>query len=151
MKPFENIEEIIKFAIDSEQEAYDFYTSLAHKTSSIQMKDIFLGYALEEAGHKKKLESIQQSRQFVAQSEKIQNLKIADYIVEIEPGPDMTYQEALIVAMKKEKAAFKLYSDLADLSTDNLLKSLFHTLAQEEAKHKLRFELEYDDIILKDN
>ena len=30
-------------------------------------------------------------------------------------------------------------------------KTLLQSLAQEEAKHKLRFEVEYDDVILKEN
>ena len=55
------------------------------------------------------------------------------------------------VAMKKEKAAFRLYTDLAASTDDADLKATLLLLAQEEAKHKLRFELEYDEQILKDN
>jgi rubrerythrin len=57
----------------------------------------------------------------------------------------MDYQDALIVAMKKEKAAFRLYMDLADFTGDEGLKALLVMMAQEEAKHKLRFEVEYDE------
>jgi rubrerythrin len=57
----------------------------------------------------------------------------------------------LILAMKKEKIAFRLYNDLASASTDEPSKKLFLMLAQEEAKHKLRFEVEYDSNILKEN
>jgi len=53
--------------------------------------------------------------------------------------------------MKREKAAFKLYSDLAEQVGDQQTKDLFLSLAEEEAKHKLRFEVEYDEVILKDN
>ena len=53
--------------------------------------------------------------------------------------------------MKEEKAAFKLYSDLATKTTDSEFKQMFLMLAQEEAKHKLRFEIEYDDNILQEN
>jgi rubrerythrin len=60
----------------------------------------------------------------------------------------MGYQEALIVAMKKEKAAFKLYTDLAASTADERIKATFSALAQEEAKHKLRFEIEYDNLLL---
>ena len=49
--------------------------------------------------------------------------------------------------MKKEKAAFRLYQDLAGLVQDEKIKALFLSLAQEEAKHKLRFEVEYDDLL----
>ena len=47
-------------------------------------------------------------------------------------------------AMEKEKAAFKLYNDLAKLTSDKLLEKIFLSLAQEEAKHKLILEIEYD-------
>ena len=79
------------------------------------------------------------------------DLKMADYLVAGEVSGDMDYQQALIMAMKKEKAAFRLYSDLADRVADGALRTLFLGLAQEEAKHKLRFEVEYDDVILRDN
>jgi rubrerythrin len=63
----------------------------------------------------------------------------------------MDYQQALIVAMKKEKEAFRMYSDLASVAQSSELKDVLLGLAQEEAKHKLRFEVEYDDVILKEN
>ena len=63
----------------------------------------------------------------------------------------MSYQDALTLAMKKEKAAFRMYTVLADKATDPVVKTLFLKLAQEESKHKLRFEIEYDDYILKEN
>jgi rubrerythrin len=53
--------------------------------------------------------------------------------------------------MKAEKAAYKLYNDLASATDDAGLRETLLSLAQEEAKHKLRFELEYDEQILKDN
>ena len=69
----------------------------------------------------------------------------------LEPKTDISYQDALILAAKKEKAAFRLYTKLSDLAQDTELKQLFAALAQEEAKHKLRFEVEYDDFILEEN
>ena len=78
-------------------------------------------------------------------------MKIADYTVDVEPTPDMDYQAAITLAMKKEKKAFQLYIALAHLVDDATAQQMFTSLAQQEAKHKLRFELEYDDIVLKDN
>jgi len=53
--------------------------------------------------------------------------------------------------MKKEKAAFRMYNDLASKAKKPELKALFLNLAQEEAKHKLRFEVEYDEHFLPEN
>ena len=103
-------------------------------------------------GHKKKLEAIRGHEIVAVTDEKIQDLQIGDYLVEVSTSrDDLSYQEALIVAMKEEKAAFKLYSDLAARTDHSDLKKTFLLLAQEEAKHKLRFEIEYDDYVLKEN
>ncbi len=60
----------------------------------------------------------------------------------------MTYADVLLVAMNREKAAFRLYCDMAELMQKNEARDMFLVLAQEEAKHKLRFEIEYDDEVL---
>ncbi len=56
-----------------------------------------------------------------------------------------------VLAMKKEKAAFRLYLDLAAQVQSEDQKTLFLALAEEEARHKLRFELEYDKVVLREN
>ena len=67
----------------------------------------------------------------------------------IELACPMSHAE--IVAMQREKAAYRLYTDLANNIDDPEMKELFLGLAQEEAKHKLYFEVQYDDQILKHN
>lgn len=114
------------------------------------MQAAFEAFAAEELGHKMKLEGIKQTKA-IKPAQNVEDLQIADYVVEVEPGPDMEYQDALVLAMKKEKAAFRLYLDLAHQVADEEYKSLFLSLAQEEARHKLRFEIEYDEIVLKEN
>lgn len=148
---FETVDEILDFAINREQESIVLYERLANEARTPQMKSIFLQFADEERGHKQRLMNIKSSGQFkVSPTQQITDLKIADYLVDIREEDGLTYQAALILAMKKEKVAFKLYMDLAERTDDLLLKSLFENLAQEEAKHKLRFELEYDDL-MRDN
>lgn len=78
-------------------------------------------------------------------------LGLADYLVDAEPAEDMSYAEALVLAMKKEKAAFRLYTDLASAARGDALRDLFLSLAAEEARHKLRFEVEYDDHVMKED
>jgi len=151
MKQWKGIEEVLDFAIGSEEEAVQFYTRLAERAEKPWMRDIFEGFAREEEGHKAKLTAIKQGRGELPAPAKIQDLKIGDYLVDQKPDPELDYQQALILAMKKEKAAFRLYTDLAGVAPNEDLRKTFLALAQEEAKHKLRFEIEYDDNILKEN
>jgi rubrerythrin len=149
--PAGNLEEILDFAIAGEQEAHDFYLDLAKKVERPGMDGLFTQFAREELGHKKRLEGIKKGIASFAPSKKVVDLKIGDYLVEVDPSATLTYQNSLILAMKREKAAFHLYTDLAAQTDDAEAKQIFESLAQEEAKHKLRFEVEYDDMILTEN
>jgi len=151
MNEFNSINDVLDFAIGKEQEAVDFYNSMAAKLSNKAMKEAFEQFAREEMGHKAKLLDIQHSGVFSVASAPITDLKIADFTVAGSPSAEMTYQDALILAMNAEKSAFRLYSSLADRAPNAELKSVFLMLAQEEAKHKLRFEIEYDEYVLREN
>ncbi|MCP4569340.1 MAG: ferritin family protein [FCB group bacterium] len=145
------IEEILDFAIEQEQLASDFYTDLAGRMDKPNMKKVFEDFAQEEQGHKKKLLSVKTGKFSMPTRQKVQDLGIGDHLVQVELTADIDFQDALILAMKAEKAAFKLYAQLAEAADDEKAKALFQSLAQEEARHKLRFEIEYDDFAYQEN
>ena len=146
-----NVDEILDFAIGREQAAHDFYMDLATKMEQRGMKDIFVQFAGEELGHKAKLTAIKDGKRLLPHKDKVLNLKIAEYVVDVDPNEEIDYQKALILAMKREKASYKMYLDLSNSVDDEELQGTFLALAQEEARHKLRFEIEYDDYILAEN
>ncbi len=147
-----SVSEVLDFAIAREVEAIGFYRALAVQTDAPAMKKVFEDFAREEEGHQAKLEAVKRGEYSLAVGGgPAPGLGLAEYLVEGEPTPDMSYPDALILAMKKEKAAYKLYLDLAALAQEEATKKLFLALAGEEAKHKLRFEIEYDDRILKED
>jgi rubrerythrin len=148
---FESADEALDFAIQNEQESFEFYTDMAEKMERPGMSNIFKDFARQEMGHKAKLEAVKEGRLLLSADKHVQDLKIADYLVESPISPKLDYQDALVLAMKKEKAAFRLYTNLAEAASDENLKQTFQALAEEEAKHKLRVEMEYDDHILTDN
>ncbi len=151
MNTFNSINEILDFAMQSEQDAVDFYTSLAEKMQNEEMKDVFLQFAREEVRHKARLQKIKDEGLFDMEADKVRDLKIADYVVHTKTNEDMEYRDALVLAMKREKAAFKLYTNLSERTDQPKLKKVFQALAVEESKHKLRFELEYDDYVMREN
>jgi rubrerythrin len=151
VKSFETVNDALDFAIAEEQGAVAFYTELAGKTSQSGIRDLLLSFAEEEDGHRKKLLEIKSGKLLIAAESQVRDLKIADYMTDVEPSPEVTYQEALIIAMKKEKAAFIMYNDLAAAAPNTALREVFEGLAHEEANHKLRFEVEYDSEIMREN
>jgi rubrerythrin len=141
--------EIIRFAIDKEIEAFNFYTEASRNAKFSGGKELFLSLAKEEEGHRRVLEKLNIEKIADARIEKIPDLKISDYMVEVEMKPGLSYADTLRIAMKREEKSIKLYNDMKDSNTDEDLKKLFTLLANEEAKHKLRLEKIYDEEILK--
>jgi rubrerythrin len=152
MKEFTNINEILDFAMAREQGAVDFYTRLSSDVSNTEMKDIFIQFAKEEMGHKAFLQKVKREGSFEISQAKIADIKIADYLIPQEKDHEkMTYPEALVLAMRREKAAYDLYKKISASIEDPAYSTLFGSLAQEELKHKHRFETEYDDYLSRDN
>lgn len=147
----DTIEKILDFAITKEEEANAFYLDLARRMDKPHLKTIFEDFAREEQGHKQKLMGVKSGRLPMPSTDRVQDLRIGDHLVGVTAGKDSTFQDALIVAMKAEKAAFRLYTDLAEAADAPETKTLFLSLAQEEARHKLRFEIEYDQYTYKEN
>jgi len=145
---FRTIDDVLDFAIQREEAAAQLYESMAESVERPEMREALLEFAEEEKRHKKRLLKIKEGDLPAVSEEQIADLKIADYVELPDVNAKMDYPEALRFAMNSEKAAFKLYSDLAAISGPKIA-AVLRSLAQEEAKHKLRFELEYDDNVLR--
>ncbi len=144
-------DEIIRFAIDGEQEAVDAYTTASEMVTRVNVKEMLLGLARQEQMHKKKLESIDRERVADTAIVNVPDLRIADFMDDVTITADMGYQDILTVAMKREEKAHNLYTTLASNTEDAELRKVFELLAQEEAGHKLALEKEYDEHVLTEN
>ena len=149
MAQWKSADDVLSFAIGEEEAAIAFYSRLAKEANNPAMREAFQQFAGEEKAHREKLLAVKAGKALPLDSQQVLDLRIADYMDDIVPTPDMTYSDALALAMKKEKVAFRLYTYFAAVAKDQTLKTLFLTLAQEEARHKLRFEIEYDDLMAK--
>ena len=145
---FANVDEILDYAIAREEEAAALYTDLAWRVERPGMRAAFLEFAKEEQGHKLHLESIKAGQLPALTVREVQGLGIAESLDAPEASDTMTYAESLAFVIKAEQAAHELYTSLAEATDDPNLAAVFSALASEEAKHKRRFELEYDEVVL---
>jgi len=144
MVEFESDEEILELAIAREEDANKFYLALAARAQADEMRKVFEDLAGEELEHKAKLElEVIKSGRVVTATEE---LDIGDEraIGITESDIDMDYKDMLIMAMQKEESSFRLYVDLAARVTSEDARETLLALAEEEVKHKLRFETEYE-------
>ena len=143
MKTFTSFGEVMDFAVDREAEAVDFYRMLADFVEKPGMAEMLSGLASQESDHKAKLAAMKAER-IVVDEKEVGDLGITDHVEDVKPYPKMNYVDLLVVGMKKEELSRKLYADLASIAQTQELRDIFLRLAQEEAEHKVRFELEYD-------
>jgi len=145
------VDEILDYAIDQEQQASDFYAEVAQSAETAGMKKILMDFSAEEKRHKEILLAVKGGERELTPEQEVLDLKISDYLVEVEATEKISYQDALIIAMKRERAAYELYTDMAAKVPQGHLQEVLEGLAKEEAKHKLFFEAEYDERVLMDN
>lgn len=146
---FGSIDEILSFAIEKENEAADFYKKHAAEASRASLKETLVSFAKEEEKHAALLSDIAGNKEKIDSYEfkEITDLKISDYMVEMEYEEGMPMPEILKLAMKREEKAVKLYQTLADQTDVEDAKKVFLMLVQEEKKHKLGLESMYDDYL----
>ena len=143
-----NFRDILEFAISREQKAIDSYGILSELAKSPGLKELLLELQEEEKKHKSLLEGITDQKIAEFKIKEVPDLKISDYLTEETPSEDMTFQDLLIFAAKKEQEAVELYSNLEENAEDDELIKLFQFLIQQEKIHKLKLEKEYDEHVL---
>jgi rubrerythrin len=150
---FENLKDIIDFAIEREKEAAEFYDDVSEKEFFAGSREMLKEFAAEERKHQAMLEKFLKEGPDRSVAEYklkwITDIKRSNYVVDIEYQEGMVYNELLMLAMKREEKALALYNELEQKVEDAKSKKIFRVLAQEEAKHKLFLETNYDDYMAK--
>jgi len=150
---FNNLTEIIDFAIAKEIEAEEFYRSVAAQESFAGKQEMFLEYAAEEKKHQSLLTNLKTGKTDKKLEDYdfkwITDIKRSNYVHEVEYTPGMAYQDILMLACKREEKALLLYNELQARAETDEARKVFKVLCQEEAKHKLALETMYDDFMAK--
>jgi rubrerythrin len=148
MAEFETVEEILELAVAREEDAHIFLMALAARIVNPEMRKVFEELAAEELEHKARLElEIIKTGRVVTDSKKKLYFETNDYAEDVGSEIDMDYKDMLIMAMQKEESSFRLYVDLASRVTNEDAYETLLALAEEEVRHKMRFEMEYDNIL----
>ncbi|OHB54796.1 MAG: hypothetical protein A2Y12_04045 [Planctomycetes bacterium GWF2_42_9] len=142
MKPFEAETEIFDFAIAKEVQANALYLALASKVDDPALKSVFTQLAEEELEHKAKLELEEMKLGLVVKQDATADDQA--YAENVKLSQEINYTDVLNICIQKEREAFRLYVDLSWTVRQPLAREMLLQLAEEEAKHKARFEMELD-------
>ncbi|MFQ5863441.1 MAG: ferritin family protein [Candidatus Brocadiales bacterium] len=145
------IDDIIKLAIEKEDNAYKLYSGVLDKINDPGAKAMISQLAKEELEHKEALEKLDVEKVKKVEPQKIEDLKIAEFLQDREIRDTSSLQDVLVFAMKREKEAYEFYSKFAAEMVDPDIKNVLESFAQQEKKHKRDIEAFYDDVIYQED
>jgi len=148
---FKTTGDIISFAIRREEESIRDYGEMKSQAPPGGLRVMLGELEAEEINHKKLLEDMERAGFAVTDPGIVADMKISDYLVAETPGSEMSLQDLLILAAKKEEKAAALYGDLAGKAGRPEHRRLFKFLRSQEKAHKLRLESEYETFLLEEN
>ncbi|MHC4563948.1 MAG: ferritin family protein, partial [Planctomycetota bacterium] len=108
------------------------------------LRVIFEQLAEEELEHKARLELEMMKQGVVAKTVgRLIEVDEADYAEKLRLGPEVSVKDALVMVVEKERRSFRFYADVAGIVLNPEVHETLLELAEEEARHMVRFEREY--------
>jgi len=142
-----SVGEVLELAIAREIQSAEFLSTLAERLKRPAAAALLEQLAQEELGHKAKLELEIMKEGLVAKTVgTLVEVDAPDYADALEMDPDSDFKDILAVVIAKERHSFRFYVDLAGVVLDEDLHEVLVALAEEEARHLIRLEREYNKL-----
>ena len=140
----QEMDAIIKSAINQEELSHDFYLRLANLVSHADTKETLQYLAQEELEHKHFLQSCNtpQGCKLVGNP---QDVHLAEHLEAPTFHDGMTPKEALVIAAKREEGSYHFYQALAALQPPGEIRDFLEKMARVELSHKEKMEYLYDN------
>ena len=142
-----SLADVVQFAITREEKAKEFYEQCEAASERKGLKKFFREMAGEEERHRRMLADLPWQELESATLEQEEDLHQSDFMVDVAFSPEMTYQQALVMAIKKEDKAERFYSAWKNRCGGEEVGRVFSFLAGEEQKHKEALEAAYEDLV----
>lgn len=145
---FISMEEVVAFAVEREETAFQLYSRAAELSVNPSAKKMFLELAQEEATHKDVFARIDADKLEDLKLCKLPEATIGQYLKDVPFRPDMSYQEILTYALKAEEGAYQLYKAAAGATDNTKLQKTLLAFAEVELNHRRKIESLYDEHVL---
>jgi rubrerythrin len=147
----QSVDAVIKRAIVLEAESASMYAGAAAVAKNAPIRQRLEEMAAQELEHKARLEEILAGnvRWAIrrAKAEQVPDLRLSDHLEARPLDANVDYQDVLLVAARREKAAYDFYQAMAEMVDDKLIKGVFEMLAVEELRHKYEVEKTYEEVV----
>lgn len=150
-RTFDSAADIIAFAIQREIEAAEGYARIAAKATTPGLRELAAELRRQEESHRQLLEGLTAEAIRGLGISSVTDLRIVDALADEKISGDMSIQDMLIFAAKKEAQSVDLYESLARRASGSGSERVFLFLAGQEREHKLKIETEYEKQFLQEN
>ncbi len=148
---FDSVADIIAFAVRREIEAAEGYARIAGRATTPGLRELADDLRRQEEAHRRLLEGLTAEALRKLGTSYVPDLHVVDALADEKSSGDMSVQDMLIFAAKKEARAVALYESLARLAGASGNERVFLFLAGQEREHKLKIEAEYEKQVLQEN
>ena len=143
-----SVQDAILHAKNHEKKIREFYSHCRDRAKVPGVRTFFSEMAEEAAAHQKLLDATEENEKTRMVPPDIDDFRLSDFMVDVAFSPEMTYQEALVMAMKTEDKVHAFYEFWQIRCGCKRISGLFAHLAAEALKHKKKLEAIYDSEIL---
>ena len=151
---FKSIPEILNFSISKERASIQFYRDILLRLADPTTKSLFKVLIHKEQEHVAALQLEMEKLGHTVNVGKEESDPLFHWDERLETDDQtrtMSFVEALLLAIQKERAAFRLYATLLATVKDEELREVLLELAEEEMRHVLQLEREYETITHHEN
>jgi rubrerythrin len=153
MIEYKTVQDVIKLALEKEQEAVTFYTKAVSIVTNPGTRIMLAELAKEEEQHVAYLSDIQAGKTAASAGSRPlpAGMDLSAYLKAEPLSDNSTPQDVMLLAIKREERAVAFYTAQLPVVSGTELQPLFEQLLAWEKEHKERLEAEYDQVVLKDN
>ena len=141
------LNDLLDAAIRDEIEAQHFYLTASEKSVNPRLKDFFNTLANEEKGHERILIGVKEMGLYEGDIPVDENalaqIEGAHVITGEKPVEELSIEEAMELAMKKENKARHVYAQMADTTDQEEIQKLFTSISADENRHFMGIEKHY--------
>jgi len=147
MLKFDSIQDIIDFAIEEEQKSIDVFTELSQKSINYKLRILLEQLIRDEVKHKEQLQNLGQTLPSDFNIELIGDFRYFNDLNKPVISTEMSVPEALTAIIEAEDIMSNFYNKLGNYCTNPVYKKIFFQISEEEKKHKMLYEYEFNELI----
>lgn len=144
---------LLDVAMDREIVSQSLYVAGQKRTQDPGAIQLLKELADQELHHYQWIRDFKEKGEIIAprHSEKLADLKISEYLNEVNIAEGIGLQDVIIAALKREQHSIEFYRNMKGVMETPAGRELCDRLTHEEMHHKQKLELFYDDLIRGEN